>query len=159
MGEIGIDTINHVAFPISDRKKTLPFYRDVPGLKVVPSMIPGDRVIWTQMGDGTMVHPIDRTADGTPVVYHIAFEVEDFDAAFERLEELGIEMTHYGERYDGQRFLYFHDPDGNRVELVTANNPDAHDRTVDEWGYTKPGKKERPFTSIPYERKKDGDAD
>ncbi|MCH8222997.1 MAG: VOC family protein, partial [Chloroflexi bacterium] len=41
MGEIKITRINHVGIPISNRKKTLPFYRDVLGLNVIPSQVDG----------------------------------------------------------------------------------------------------------------------
>lgn len=43
--DIRIKKVNHIALPISDRKKTLPFYRDVLGLEVIPSMVDNPNVI------------------------------------------------------------------------------------------------------------------
>lgn len=84
-----------------------------------------------------MVHPIEASEPGKPAGFHPAFEVEDIDAAFERLRELGIEITSSGERHDGQRFLFINDPDGNRIELTTQSGLKPHNRVCDEWGYTR----------------------
>ena len=40
------------ATPISDRRRSLAFYRDLLGLELIPSMVDGQRVIWTRMADG-----------------------------------------------------------------------------------------------------------
>ena len=141
MGEIKITRINHVGIPISDRKKTLPFYRDVLGLNVIPSQVDGNTVIWTQLADGAMIHPIEP-AEGNernPASWHVAFQVEDIDAAREKMVEEGYEITSEGERHDGQRFLFAFDPDGNRSEIATANNPTSTRRPTDESGSTSEG--------------------
>ena len=141
MGEIKITRINHVGIPISDRKKTLPFYRDVLGLNVIPSQVDGSTVIWTQLADGAMIHPIEP-AEGNernPASWHVALQVDDIDAAREKMVEEGYEITSEGERHDGQRFLFVNDPDGNRIEIATENNRKTNNRTSDEWGYTTAG--------------------
>ena len=137
MTSIRITGFNHVAVPISDRRKTLPFYRDVLGLKVIPSMVDTPTVIWTQLENGAMVHPCEPNPEGQPAVYHVAYEVADFDAAVKALEEAGIEILRQGVRHDGQRFLFVNDPDGNRVELATAAVEAPANRVVDEWGHTR----------------------
>ena len=60
---------------------------------------------------------------------HFAFLVseEDFDAAFRRIEERGLAYwadparTKAGEinRHDGGRGVYFEDPDGHLLEIIT----------------------------------------
>jgi len=83
-----------------------------------------------------MVHPIE-TDDPTGGASHVAFQVEDFDKTLKKLEELGITIKEGpGERFDGQRFLFILDPDGNRIEITTGNNLKKNNRTTDEWGYT-----------------------
>ena len=141
MGEIKITRINHVGIPISNRKKTLPFYRDVLGLNVIPSQVDGDTVIWTQLADGAMIHPIEpgEGNERNPASWHVAFQVEDIGAAREKMVELGFEITSEGERHDGQKFLFVFDPDGNRIEMTTENNRKTNSRTTDEWGYTTEG--------------------
>ena len=136
MADIEITRVNHVAFPISDRKKTLPFYRDVLGISIIPSMVDNQNVIWTQLADGTMLHPIEPSQPGQSAGHHVALQVADFDAAVAKLEELGIEIDNQGERHDGQRYLFIYDPDGNRVELTTASGLKPSSRVADEWGFT-----------------------
>jgi metallothiol transferase len=133
---IRITRLNHVALPISDRRKTLPFYRDLLGLKVIPSMVDNPSVVWTVLEDGAMVHPVEPNAEGQPAVFHVAFEVADFDSAVRALEQAGVEISRQGVRHDGQRFLFVNDPDGNRIELATGAVETPSNRVVDEWGHT-----------------------
>ena len=131
---VRIKTVNHVGIPIADRKKSLPFYRDVIGLEIIPAMEDGPALIWTETQDHTMVHLIE----GAPIP-HFAFEVEDFDAALQAVRSAGIEIIKGPlERIDGQRAFYCFDPDGNRLEFTTARNlkPIPRERVVDELGYT-----------------------
>ena len=129
-----LKTINHVGLPITDRRQSLPFYRDVLGLEIIPSMETGDSLIWMQTADGTMAHIIE----GAPIP-HAAFEVEDFDGSLAAVKAAGIEIIKGPlERMDGQRAFYCFDPDGNRLEFTTAGGlkePPAK-RVVDEWGRT-----------------------
>ena len=141
MAEIKITRINHVGIPISDRAKTLPFYRDILGLNIIASQVDNANVIWTQLNDGAMIHPIEPTEgqERNPASWHVAFQVEDIDAAREKMVEEGYEITSEGERHDGQRFLFVFDPDGNRIEIATENNRVSNSRTTDEWGRTTEG--------------------
>src|SRR5687767_6504359 len=62
-------------------------------------------------------------------IQHFAFLVseEEFDAAFDRIKEMELEFwadparTKPGEinRHDGGRGVYFRDPDGHLLELIT----------------------------------------
>lgn len=138
MPPIHIKTVNHIAIPIRDRRVSLPFYRDLMGLEVIPSMVDGPAVIWTQAADGTMVHLIEPVK-GKSAGYHNAFEVTDFDATVAALRERDLQFAgEPGERYDGQRFVFVLDPDGNRTEFTTPSNLKPHDRICDELGYTRP---------------------
>ena len=138
MPPINIRTVNHIAIPIRDRRVSLPFYRDVMGLEVVPSMVDEPHVLWMRAADGTMVHLIEPV-DGREPGFHNAFEVADFDATLAALRERGIEfVSGPGERHDGQRYVFVLDPDGTRVEFTTPSNLKPHNRVCDELGYTRP---------------------
>ncbi|MDP6666712.1 MAG: VOC family protein [Dehalococcoidia bacterium] len=134
---IRIKTINHVGFPIWDRRVSLKFYRDILGLEVIPSMVDSPNIVWTRTLDGTMVHliePADGENLGKP---HVAFEVEDFDAAVEELQNSDFPgVTDTGERHDGQRCIFINDNDGNRLEFATASGLRASSRVADAFGYT-----------------------
>lgn len=134
---IRIKTINHVGFPIWDRRVSLKFYRDILGLQVIPSMVDSQNIVWTKTLDGTMVHliePSDGENLGKP---HVAFEVEDFDSTVEDLRNSGYpEISDTGERHDGQRCIFINDNDGNRLEFATASGLRSSTRVADALGYT-----------------------
>ena len=137
MAGIQIRRVNHVALPIVDRRNSLPFYRDLLGLKVIPSMVDSPGVTWLQIADGAMIHPVEPRPDGTPPSWHVAFEVEDFDATMTALKDAGFTIDSQGVRHDGQQFLFVVDPDGNRIEFATlGTNPPAN-RVCDEDGHTR----------------------
>ncbi len=134
---IRIKTINHVGFPIWDRRVSLKFYRDILGLQVIPSMVDSQNIVWTKTLDGTMVHliePSDGENLGKP---HLAFEVEDFGSTVEDLRNSGYpEISDTGERHDGQRCIFINDNDGNRLEFATASGLRSSTRVADALGYT-----------------------
>ncbi|NQW17167.1 MAG: VOC family protein [Chloroflexi bacterium] len=131
MAGIKITRINHVGIPITDRKKTLPFYRDLLGINVIPSQVDSEKIVWTQLIDGAMIHTIEEAK-----AWHAAFQVEDIDSTRKALQDAGFEITGDGERHDGQKHLFVNDPDGNRIEFATESGRIKNDRQADEWGYT-----------------------
>ncbi len=136
MSGIRIRTVNHVGVPVTDRKRAFAFYRDLLGLEVIPSMVDAENIAWLRASDGTMVHVVEPP--GVRMAHpHCAYEVEDFDVALGELRRAGYEIEGPGERHDGQRYFFVLDPDGNRVEFVTAGGEAPRDRIADEWGYTR----------------------
>jgi len=114
-------------------------YRDILGLAVIPSMVDGPAVIWTQMEDGTMIHPIEAPEPGKSAGFHVAFGVESVPDTTTSLEASGITVNSSGERHDGQEFAFINDPDGNRLEFASVNNRKPHNRVCDQWGMTSEG--------------------
>lgn len=55
----------------------------------------------------------------------IAFEVNDLDRATDRLREHGVELPWGVEEDASSRWVMFHDPAGNLIELVQFNHPFA----------------------------------
>jgi len=142
VAKIKLRTINHVGIAVRDRRASLKFYRDLLGLKVIPSMVDAKNIVWMRAGDGPMVHLIEprEGADPPPApagAYHTAFEVEDFDAALQAIKDAGIEFEPPSERLDGQRAFFLRDPDGNRVEICTRSGLKPRKRVVDELGYSR----------------------
>jgi predicted enzyme related to lactoylglutathione lyase len=130
-----MNRVQHVMFPIDDRETTLPFYRDLLGLKIVPAFENGPGVIFMETDDGTMFHMSEPGAATPPA--HVAFEVDDFDAVHSRLVELGYKIQGPEKRGDGRPAMKIGDPDGNCVEFTTGPGPiSIADRVVDEWGHT-----------------------
>ena len=136
MPEFHMNRVQHWMFPIADRMKSVPFYRDLLGLRLVPAYETSPGVTMLETDDGTMIHLSERSERTPPA--HIAFEVDDFDAVHKRLVELGHEIVNGPvNRRDGRPSLKVLDPDGNQVEITTGPGPISMDHlVVDEWGRT-----------------------
>ena len=59
----------------------------------------------------------------TPGLRHVALAVDDFDAAYSKLKEQGARFE--GEPYEnqGNRLVFFRDPDGNLLHLIQREKP------------------------------------
>jgi catechol 2,3-dioxygenase len=101
------------------------FYEEVLGLEILGEF---PHAVFFKIAEGVGGHTqilalFDRS---TPVgaerttIDHFAFtiEKEDYDTELERLEGLGLDVTVSEHAWVHWRSLYFHDPEGNRVELV-----------------------------------------
>ena len=103
-------------------------------------MVDEKHVIWSKTSDGTMVHLIEpKDGPGNPLPNsHVSFEVENFEETVEILRNSSWEIINGpGERYDGQKYVYIQDDDGNMLEFNTHSNSKHSNRKNDEWGYTK----------------------
>ena len=136
--QLRIKRINHVGVPVSERRRALPFFRDILGLDIIPSMVDANNIVWMQTEEGTMVHLIEPSSGrGITSGWHLALEVEDFDEALSVLKEKGIKFADGpGERHDGQKYVFLTDPDGNRVEITSPSNLRPSRRVVDVLGRT-----------------------
>ena len=120
--DIRVQHVNHIVTMVRDAPRSIEFYCGLLGFKQIPSMVDNPNITWLQLPSGVMLHLIEsQEAPARPDNVHHAFEVEDFDAATEALQEKGIIIERSGVRRDGQRFLFSRDPDGNRVELCTLS--------------------------------------
>lgn len=59
----------------------------------------------------------------TPGLRHIAITVENFDEGYQQLLKQGV--TFLGEPYEaqGNRLVFFNDPDGNVIHLIQRSQP------------------------------------
>jgi|SRR5687768_3463725 len=147
-----ITKLNHANLIVSNLERSKKFYTEVLGLEVLMETeideeqfargvsIPGTKVkgVFFQVpGTPTAIEMFEYVApeksksvpgDWLPSdigVGHIAFEVDDIDAAYERLrkqnvtfvsEPVTLPPTH--KDVGGVRFCYFKDPDGILLELI-----------------------------------------
>ena len=143
---IHIVDVAHVMFNVTDLERSLKLYRDLLGFHVSGEY--EGAVIWLNMGqfrDGQNLafHDIGLykvpnaapdNARKTVGLNHAAFRLrtaEDVDKAAELLKSNGVKIlkgpaTH---KEDGDRYLFFEDPDGNVLELVAStlsNFPDSY---------------------------------
>jgi len=116
MSALHIADIHHVSINVSDVERAHAFYVDLLGLHVLPRPDLDVEGRWLEAGGGRQVHLIETQNVPTDVGQHFAFLVNDIDAACAGLVERGIEVR--GPQAVGTaRQAFFHDPDGNRLEL------------------------------------------
>lgn len=125
---IKVTGLNHVGIRVSDAERSKKFYAAVLGLptRERPNFpMAGE---WYGIGPN-MIHIIESKAGERkidPAGPHFALDVEDLEAAKQRLKELGIEyleaaaaaslIGNADRRLTGSQ-LWFLDPDGNTIEL------------------------------------------
>ncbi len=122
-----MSTIEHFAIYAADAPKLKDFYADAFGLKVVVES-GGDPPGYFLADDrGTALEIIGRPAGQTGAnprwVCHLAFWVDDFRTAQVALEERVV--TFEADTFvdlDGLKTAFFHDPEGNRLQIVWRNN-------------------------------------
>ena len=121
--------LNHVSISAGDLEESARFYEQVFGLERLPTPTFGNPVIWFRLGDGQL-HLFQRVAAEAPAFHHFGLEVDDFEAFYLRLTELGIRdsdsLGPIRELPSGEVQMYLRDPGGNLVEI---DWPDA--RTLD----------------------------
>ena len=111
-------------FVVSLRAPDLPaatqFYRDVVGL---PLAVPRPDRPHFDLGGGAYLvilegEPSRAESSAEDRFPRIAFEVDDFEAALNRLESAGIELPWGVEKDSLRRWAEFYDPAGNLIEIV-----------------------------------------
>lgn len=123
---------DHITIIVSDIEATKKFYVDKLGLQQVsrPDFnFPG---IWFQIGDYQVHATLEGEEAGQAGIgdrgnslasrgHHFAFRVADCRTEAAKLDSLGIEILHGPkERPDGAVQVYFADPDGHVIELVSG---------------------------------------
>ncbi|HVA68730.1 MAG TPA: VOC family protein [Candidatus Binataceae bacterium] len=125
---IKLKSFAHSAVRITDVEKSKQFYENVLGFERIPRPNIPVGGMWYGVG-GNQIHLIQsRKRDGIdPTGPHMAFEVDDLEAAKAKLKELGIEyLDSLGFKMDGisekelkmlGQQIWVLDPDGNTIEL------------------------------------------
>ena len=117
--------INHVSVHVTDMDESVCFYTDVLGMERIPSPNFEMPVEWLRLGD-QQLHLFDR-ATPAPQYHHLALDVDDFEAVYQRAQELGTFdretlSPDVRELPNGSVQMYLRDPSGNLVEI---NWPDV----------------------------------
>ena len=125
--------LNHVSIVARVLDESIRFYVDVLGLETVPTPDFGFPVQWLQAGE-LQVHLFERP-DEPPRHAHLALEVDDVVAVYERAAGLGILDRTFGysiaELPGGEAQLYIRDPAGNLVELDHPDGASARERIAE----------------------------
>ncbi|MEN6545966.1 MAG: VOC family protein [Armatimonadia bacterium] len=123
--------LDHVEIVPSDFERSLTFYQEVLGFKIVQRMAlpegPLKEIAYLQLGDGVIeVMHFENPAQqptGPAVGYRaMALEVESMDAAVAYLREKGIALTWGPMDLGGSIRAEIMDPDGLAIELREWRN-------------------------------------
>lgn len=117
--------MNHLALPTADPERGARFYCNVLGFVRTPRPGFSFRGAWLLRPEvGVMIHLIHdehfRPPENAAVNSrgnHFAMQVADYDAAVRSLAEHGVRFVEHKLPDYGYRQAFFHDPDGNVVEL------------------------------------------
>jgi catechol 2,3-dioxygenase-like lactoylglutathione lyase family enzyme len=143
----------HAGITVSDLEKSISFYRDILGFKLISIEpvketranklgVPGAviQVAVMEYGDGRSLELIQYMKPPPPNSYslpvnalgqiHMAFQVDDIKRAIEVMAAKGVEFiggNDYNKITDGPlagcNWVYFKDPDGANLELIEWSKP------------------------------------
>jgi lactoylglutathione lyase len=116
-------TFDHNSFNVLNLRRSLEFYEKALDLKEVRRIAPeGGSFILVFLGDGVTPHRLELTwlCDRKEAYnlgdneFHLAFTVDDYDAAYKRHKEMGVVC------YENPKMgIYFiEDPDGYWLEIL-----------------------------------------
>jgi catechol 2,3-dioxygenase-like lactoylglutathione lyase family enzyme len=121
----------HCALWTQDFDRMVDFYENVVGL---PRIYTAPN--WTLFPLVQLFRPDEGHGSGPGTLHHVGIAVDNLEEVVERLAAHGVEFenplrAYYYPEFEGQaavsaRWVFFRDPDGNRVELVQVDWPDGH---------------------------------
>jgi metallothiol transferase len=119
--------INHITISVSDLEKSIKFYQEVFGAKL---LVEGETLAYYDLNGLWLALNIEEGISRNEIhqsYTHISFTIddEDYEDTFKRLKELGVDVTEGRERCPAEgRSLYFRDPDGHLFEFHTKTRKD-----------------------------------
>jgi catechol 2,3-dioxygenase-like lactoylglutathione lyase family enzyme len=116
--------LNHTIVWSRDQHRSAKFFVDVFGR---PAPVRFGPFLVVEVDNGVSLDYHDTNGDVTPQHYAFLVSEEDFDAIFGRVVERGLDYwaepgrTRPGQinHHDGGRGVYFPDPDGHMLEIIT----------------------------------------
>ena len=122
----------HVSISARHLDESVRFYEEFFGLEEVPAPEFSGPVRWLRAGDLQLHLFLDESQ--APPRHHFALDVDDFEAAYVRAQEWGVQVAsgNYStvrELPGGEAQMYINDPAGNLVE-INGRDAAALDPTV-----------------------------
>ena len=143
-----ISGIHHTSFTVSDMERSVAFYRDILGMKVVWDSVQAGVQFKGPVADnltdcpGTELHIVflsinerlielvEYTSTGKPLVdnkandtgsAHVCFKTENIQALHKKLSANGVRLHCTPQNLGGVWVMYFRDPDGIILEAMQGD--------------------------------------
>lgn len=121
-GPVQLRRLDHVSLNVTDRARSIAWYRDVLGLPQLNQPTDDDEPVF--LGNPGLQFGLFQAQQRSPArepessgLRHVAIVVDDLVAAQERLRSHGVEFRF--EDHGNALSVYFGDPDGHILELTT----------------------------------------
>ncbi|WP_086161743.1 VOC family protein [Streptomyces marincola] len=127
----------HIGLNVTDLDRSLPFYTKVFDLDVAQAGEDGDRRWAFLARDGALLLTLWQQSTGgftadRAGLHHLSFQAASIEEVRDReavLRELGVTFAYDGVVPHGEGAtsggIFFHDPDGTRLEIFAANGADT----------------------------------
>ena len=123
-----LNKVHHIAIICSDYQRSLHFYTQVLGMRVLAEHYREERLSYKTdlaLGDDYVIElfsfpspPSRLTHPEATGLRHLAFVVDSIAETVHELAALGVSHEEVRtDEYTGKRFLFFQDPDGLPIEL------------------------------------------
>jgi catechol 2,3-dioxygenase-like lactoylglutathione lyase family enzyme len=116
--------LDHTIVFSSDKHASSTFFADLFGL---PAPVPFGPFLVVELGNEVSLDFYDEEGQGTPQHYAFLVGEEEFDQIFGRIEQRGLaywadpahRLQGQINTHDGGRGVYFDDPSGHMLEIIT----------------------------------------
>ncbi|MEM1358629.1 MAG: VOC family protein [Bacteroidota bacterium] len=135
--------INHVTLIVNELEPAAEFYEKEFGLEPVAAFVFDYPTAFFKFKNGQQLH-LSEWKDEQSFRGHLCIQVDDFNATFHRMKELGIvDVAPWGnvrQLPDGAMQMFVRDPSGNLIEITSHPSvKDTIDSTIFEDALFKPG--------------------
>lgn len=128
MASMNIKAIHHIAILTDDYEKSKTFYTEVLGFEIISETYRAERKSYKLDLAINGLYQVElfsfpdyRERGSYPEakgLRHLAFLVDDVDAAAKELKEKGVDVQEVRvDELTGKRFVFFYDPNGQPLEL------------------------------------------
>jgi len=122
--------LNHTIVYSRDKHASSEFMTDLFGL---PEPVAFGPFIGVEVGNEVTLDFYDEEGEGTPQHYAFLVGEDEFDEIFDRIKERGLDywadpghhLATQINTHDGGRGVYFDDPSGHSLEIITRPYADA----------------------------------
>ena len=130
-----VTRINHATLVVDDLERAVAFYRDQLGLELLPAFDLDFPAQFFKVNEAQQLH-LTEWEDTTSFRGHLCFQVDDFNAIFDRMKALdAIDVRPWGKVRrlpDGSMQMFVRDPAGNLLEISCAPDCPIEDRIFED---------------------------